>query len=94
MLSMIALRGFQEAVDPRKQLFCTVISVKNDRNSVKLSHGTNVKCSRDGTSYGSSVVLVVEAFSSIELQKIIRTQCYVIKLDSNATATGNVLEIL
>jgi hypothetical protein len=63
----IAFRRRQQTVDPWKKLLCAVIGVKNDRDSILLSHRSDMESSRDGSSNGSAKVFVVQGFSSIEL---------------------------
>ena len=67
MGGVVSLRGGNETIDPREQLFGAVIRVQNDGNSVLFGHGTNMEGTRDGTGNGRSVIRVVKSLSSVEL---------------------------
>ena len=67
MLSMVALRCGKKTIYPWKELLSAVISVKDDWDTILLSHSTDMEGSRNGTGDGSSVVFVIKSLSTIEL---------------------------
>ena len=59
-----------ETVDPWKKLLSAMIGVKNDWNSVLLSHCSDMERSGNSSRNCSCVVFVVKSLSSIELHDI------------------------
>ena len=69
VLLVIALRSIQETINPGKKFLGAVVGVEDYRDAVLFRESADVKCTRDSPCNGSGIVLIIEAFSCVELSK-------------------------
>lgn len=67
VLGVVAFGGFEEAIDPGKELLGAVVSVEDNWHAVLFGEGADVEGSGDRAGDCGRVVFVVETFPCIEL---------------------------
>ena len=67
MILEVTFRSRNQTIDPWEKILGAVVSVENNRDTILFRHGSDVECSRNGSSNCSLVVLVVQCLTGVEL---------------------------